>query len=51
VAKLINDIGLEPIDAGPLTEARYLEPLGMLMVQLAYVQGLGINIGTKLLKR
>jgi predicted dinucleotide-binding enzyme len=46
VAKLISDIGLEPVDAGPLRSARYLEPLGILMVQLAYVQGVGVNIGT-----
>jgi predicted dinucleotide-binding enzyme len=51
VAKLISELGLEPIDAGPLTSARYLEPYGMLMIQLAYKQGLGSNIATKLLRR
>ncbi len=51
VAKLISDVELEPVDAGPLRNARYLEPLGMLMVQLAYKQGMETNIGTKLLRR
>jgi predicted dinucleotide-binding enzyme len=49
VATLIGELGLKPVDAGPLTSARFLEPLGMLMVQLAYRQGMGVNIGTQLL--
>lgn len=48
VATLISELGLEPVDAGPLTSARFLEPLGMLMVQLAYRQGMGVNISTRL---
>jgi predicted dinucleotide-binding enzyme len=51
VAKLIADLGLQPVDAGSLTNARYLEPVGMLLVQLAYVGGMGANIGLKLLQR
>jgi 8-hydroxy-5-deazaflavin:NADPH oxidoreductase len=51
VATLIGELQLEPIDAGPLSSARYLEPLGMLLVQLAYKQGLGSNIATQLLRR
>jgi 8-hydroxy-5-deazaflavin:NADPH oxidoreductase len=51
VATLISELGLDPIDAGPITSARYLEPYGMLMIQLAYKQGLGSNIATKLLRR
>lgn len=35
-AGLIGDIGFEPIDAGPLRIARYTEPFGLLMGQLAY---------------
>lgn len=34
VAALIRACSLEPIDCGPLRNARYLEPLAMLMVQL-----------------
>jgi predicted dinucleotide-binding enzyme len=33
---LIRDVGFDPVDAGPLRIARYLEPFGLLMGQLAY---------------
>lgn len=33
---LIRDIGFEPVDGGPLTIARYMEPFALLMAQLAY---------------
>jgi 8-hydroxy-5-deazaflavin:NADPH oxidoreductase len=33
---LIRDVGFEPIDAGPLRIARYLEPFTLVMAQLAY---------------
>jgi hypothetical protein len=48
VARLVREIGAEPCDAGPLTMARYIEPAGMLLVQLAYMQGLGPRIGLTL---
>lgn len=35
-AGLISDIGFEPVDAGPLRIARYIEPFAMLTAQLAY---------------
>jgi len=35
-ATLISDIGFEPVDAGPLRIARYMEPFALLMGQLAY---------------
>ena len=35
-ATLIGDVGFEPVDAGPLRIARYLEPFALLMGQLAY---------------
>jgi predicted dinucleotide-binding enzyme len=35
-ATLIRDVGFEPVDAGPLRVARYLEPFALLMGQLAY---------------
>ena len=50
VAGMLRDLDLEPIDAGPLTSARYIEPNGMLQVQLAYRMGLGSRIGIKLLR-
>ena len=39
VAALIASCGLEAIDCGPLRNARYLEPLALLMVQLVRKQG------------
>jgi predicted dinucleotide-binding enzyme len=35
-AKLIRDVGFEPLDAGPLRIARYTEPFTLLIAQLAY---------------
>jgi hypothetical protein len=35
-AELIRDVGLDPIDAGPLRIARYTEPFALLIAQLAY---------------
>jgi 8-hydroxy-5-deazaflavin:NADPH oxidoreductase len=35
-ARLIRDVGFEPVDAGPLRIARYLEPFTLLIAQLAY---------------
>ncbi len=35
-AKLIRDVGFDPIDAGPLRIARYTEPFALLIGQLAY---------------
>ena len=35
-AALIRDVGFDPVDAGALQVARYAEPLGLLIAQLAY---------------
>jgi 8-hydroxy-5-deazaflavin:NADPH oxidoreductase len=35
-ARLIRDVGFDPIDAGPLRIARYMEPCALLIAQLAY---------------
>lgn len=35
-ARLIRDAGFDPIDAGPLRIARFMEPYTMLIAQLAY---------------
>jgi len=48
--QLGKDIGFDPIDAGPLKAARYLEPMAMLIIDLAYGLGMGTNIGYKLVK-
>jgi predicted dinucleotide-binding enzyme len=35
-ARLIRDVGFDPVDAGPLRIARYAEPFALLIAQLAY---------------
>jgi len=35
-ARLIRDVGFDPVDGGPLRIARYLEPFTLLVAQLAY---------------
>jgi hypothetical protein len=50
VADLLQETEVEAIDAGPLKNARFIEPTGMLLVQLAYAQKMG-QIGLKLLQR
>src|SRR5262245_43525482 len=34
--RLMMDVGFDPVDAGPLRIARYLEPFSLLIAQLAY---------------
>ncbi len=50
VMKIGRDIGFDPVDAGPLKNARYLEPMGMFLMALAFGQGMGTSIGYKLAK-
>jgi predicted dinucleotide-binding enzyme len=50
VAELVGETGVEVIDAGPLTAARFIEPAMMLLVRLAYAQGMGGKIAYKLLR-
>jgi len=35
-ARLIRDVGFDPVDAGPLRIARYTEPFALLVARLAY---------------
>jgi predicted dinucleotide-binding enzyme len=51
VKQLIADIGFDPVDAGPLASARYLEPLAMLYIHLAFKQGWGSSSAFKIMKR
>jgi hypothetical protein len=44
VRGLIESAGFEAVDAGPLSNARYLEPLGMLNIHLGYMAGRGTGI-------
>jgi predicted dinucleotide-binding enzyme len=50
VANLLAETGVEPIDAGPLRNARFIEPAMMLLVQLAYPLGMG-PVAIKLLRQ
>jgi 8-hydroxy-5-deazaflavin:NADPH oxidoreductase len=50
VLDLVQDIGFDAIDAGPLTMARELEPLAMLWISLALKQKLGPNIAFALMR-
>ncbi len=50
-AQLAGDLGFEPIDAGPLTNSRLLEPYAFLWVWLAMKGGHGRDIAFQLLKR
>jgi len=50
-AALAADLGFDPLDAGPLTMARLLEPYAMLWISLALKQGLGGNFAFRLMRR
>jgi predicted dinucleotide-binding enzyme len=45
VLSLAKEIGFDPIDAGPLRNARLLEPLAYLNIQLGRALGLGTDAG------
>ncbi|MDG6987720.1 MAG: NADP oxidoreductase [Nitrososphaerota archaeon] len=48
--ELGKDLGFDPVDAGPLSNAKLLESLGNLNIQLGYALGLGADIGFKLVR-
>lgn len=50
-AGLCAELDMEPIDAGPLQNARYLESMSMLYIHLAIFGGWGGNCAFKMLKR
>ena len=45
VAELVGDMGLNPIVAGSMSNARYLEPMAEMMIQLGYGLGHGDQVG------
>ncbi len=51
VKQLTEELGFDPVDAGPLTQARLLEPFALLWISLAYGRGLGREIAFKLMWR
>ncbi|CAB1075417.1 hypothetical protein D1AOALGA4SA_3237 [Olavius algarvensis Delta 1 endosymbiont] len=51
VAQLARDLGFEPCITGPLYHARYFEPMAMLWVDMAYLQGRGPDFAYKIVSR
>ncbi len=51
VRQLAADLGFDPQDAGPLTQARVLEPFAMLWISLAVKFGYGRDSAFQLLRR
>lgn len=43
-ARLIRDVGFRPLDMGPLSVARYLEPFTLLVGKIAYASSLGPKV-------
>jgi predicted dinucleotide-binding enzyme len=50
VLKITAAMGYDPVDVGPLKCARYLEPMGIMIIGMAFKLGMGTNIGYKLVK-
>jgi predicted dinucleotide-binding enzyme len=50
VMRVTSDIGFDPVDCGPLKAARYLEAMGIMLINMAYNYGMGNKIGFKLVK-
>lgn len=48
VLQLGRDIGFDPVDAGPLQNARWLETLGYFHIQLGYALKMGTEVEFKL---
>lgn len=51
VKQLATELGFDALDAGPLTQARTLEPLALLWISLAYQVGYGREIAFQFLRR
>lgn len=49
-AELIEDLDVEPVDAGCIRAARYLEPMAALLHHLAIGQGQGTQIGFRIVR-
>jgi predicted dinucleotide-binding enzyme len=51
VLQLASDLGFNPVDAGPLKQARLLEPWALLWIYLAFNSSVGRDYGFALLPR
>ena len=50
-ARLAADLGFDPVDAGPLSSARMLEPVAFLWISLAYQQKMGMDFALNVVRR
>jgi 8-hydroxy-5-deazaflavin:NADPH oxidoreductase len=50
-AALARDVGFDPVDAGPLSNARVLEPYALLWIWLAVRGGMGRDFAFRVVKR
>lgn len=50
VGRLLSELGVQPVDAGPLTAARLIEPAMALLVSIAYAD-VPRDVGLRLLER
>ena len=51
VAELVDELGFEALDAGPLAQCRVLEPFALLWISLALKHGYGRDIGFQFMRR
>lgn len=51
VVQLATEMGFAPVDCGPIKHARYLEPLAVLWLQMAFHMGMGSEMAFMLAKR
>src|SRR5262249_48136926 len=49
--QLATELGFEPYDVGPLTEARLLEPFALVWIHLALRQGMGTGFAFRVMRR
>jgi predicted dinucleotide-binding enzyme len=50
-AHLAAELGFDPYDVGPLTEARLLEPFALVWIHLAVLQNMGTEFAFRLMRR
>lgn len=50
VMDLGREIGFDPVDAGPLANARYMEPLAMHIIKMGLGMKMGTDIGFRLVR-
>jgi predicted dinucleotide-binding enzyme len=50
VMRLTEEMGYDPVDVGDLKSARYLEPMGIMIIGMAFRLGMGTDIGYRLLR-